>query len=123
MSLSLGLTTNGTAEVDNLLVGGADDNIIMPSTLISGQNLTRGAVVARITASGKWTAYASGASNGSEIPRGILAQTTDASAADAATIVYRAGVFRAAAVTGLGGNAGAITTTTNGLEAVGIYLK
>jgi hypothetical protein len=51
-------------------------------TVISGQNLALGAVVGRITASGKFTALAPAASDGSQNAAGVLLAATDASAAD-----------------------------------------
>ena len=54
-------------------------------TLISGQNLAAGVVVGKITASGKYTTYANGASDGSEVAAGILYAATDASGGDVTT--------------------------------------
>lgn len=51
-------------------------------TLISGQDLAAGAVVGKITASGKYTVYDNGASNGSEAAAGILYAAVDASGGD-----------------------------------------
>jgi Bacteriophage lambda head decoration protein D len=51
-------------------------------TLISGQNLAAGTVLGRITASGKYTTYANGASDGSEVAAAILYDATDASGGD-----------------------------------------
>ena len=62
-------------------------------TLISGQNLTRGAVLGKITASGKYNLSLSGAADGSQTPDLILAEDTDASAADKDTIAYYRGDF------------------------------
>lgn len=97
--------------------------IVGSITLISGQNLLRGQVLGRITASGKWTAYAAGASDGSQVARAILFRDTDASGGDAVAQAYRHGEFNREAVIGLGANAAAQRTTTEALEAVGIYLK
>ncbi len=51
-------------------------------TVISGQNLATGTVVGVITASGKVTQLAPGASDGSETAAGVLVNAVDASAAD-----------------------------------------
>jgi hypothetical protein len=54
-------------------------------TLISGQNLAAGTVLGKITASGKYTTYANGASTGEEVAAGILYAATNASGGDVAT--------------------------------------
>lgn len=52
-------------------------------TLVSGQDLVAGAVVAKITASGKYSAYDNTASStGEEVAAGILLGAVDASAGD-----------------------------------------
>jgi hypothetical protein len=51
-------------------------------TVISGQNLEIGAVVGRITASGKITRLAPAAGDGSQVAYGVMAAAVDASAAD-----------------------------------------
>lgn len=51
-------------------------------TVVSGQNLTTGAVVGVITASGKITQLAPGASDGSQNAAGVLLLDVEASAAD-----------------------------------------
>ena len=51
-------------------------------TVVSGQNLTTGTVVGVITASGKVTQLAPGASDGSQNAAGALLLDVDASAAD-----------------------------------------
>lgn len=52
------------------------------STLISGQNLRSGTVIAKITASGKWTILAPAAGDGSQNAAGFLLHHTDASTGD-----------------------------------------
>jgi hypothetical protein len=56
-------------------------------TVVSGQNLTTGAVVGVITASGKVTQLAPGASDGSQNAAGVLLLGVDASAADKPGVV------------------------------------
>lgn len=67
-------------------------------TLASGQNLKRGAVLGKITASGKYVLSLAAASDGSQTPSRILAVDTDASAGDKTTVVYRRGDFQSQAV-------------------------
>ena len=57
-------------------------------TLISGQNLRSGAVLGRITASGKYTQYAPAASDGSQLFAGILGYTTDATGGDQKVSIF-----------------------------------
>lgn len=72
-------------------------------TLLAGENRTRGAVLGKITASGKYVLSAAAAGDGSEVPDVILAEDTDASAADVETIAYeRADVNETALVLGAG---------------------
>lgn len=72
---------------------GDSDVITNNFTLISGQNLAAGAVLGRITASGKLTLCNSGAGDGSNVPVGILCEAVDASGGDKVTSVYVAGEF------------------------------
>ena len=81
---------------DSLIAGGAIRTAA--STLISGQDLARGAVVGRIAASGKLTLCNPSASDGSQVPTGIMVHSVDASAGDAACQQYVAGDFNEADV-------------------------
>jgi len=56
-------------------------------TVVSGQNLAAGAVVGKITATGKYAAYNDGAADGTETAAGILFDAVDASAADAEGVI------------------------------------
>lgn len=78
---------------DALVAGNAHLLVSRRITLASGQNLTRGAVLGQITASGKYVLSLSAAADGSEIPDLILAEDTDATAGDKATIAYERGDF------------------------------
>ena len=78
---------------DQLIAG--DFHIVTDEViLISGQNRTRGAVLGRITASGKYTHVDDAAADGSEIARAVLIEDTDATAGDLSnTPVYLTGEF------------------------------
>ncbi|SMF48021.1 Bacteriophage lambda head decoration protein D [Azospirillum oryzae] len=90
-------------------------------TLVSGQNLARGAVLGKITASGKYTLSLSASSDGSQVPSAILADAVDASGGDKLAGVYLAGEFNTNALTiGTGHTAASIKDT---LRDAGIYLK
>lgn len=56
-------------------------------TVIAGQNLATGTVVARITASGKVTAYNPAGADGSQNAIGIMSAAVDATAADAPGVI------------------------------------
>lgn len=109
-----------TYSPDRLLAG--DHPIITRSgTLISGQNLARGALLGRITSGGKLTLSLSAAADGSQTPVAILAEDCDASAADKACAFYEAGEFDASAVTF--GASHTVASTIDALAARSIYLK
>jgi hypothetical protein len=55
-------------------------------TVISGQNLAAGAVLGKITASGKYTAYNTAGADGSQNAAGVLYAAVNASAADTAGV-------------------------------------
>lgn len=65
-------------------------------TLITGQNLVAGAVVARITASGKLTAWVAAGTLGAQIAVGVLVNDCNATSADVVCEIYTAGCFNTA---------------------------
>lgn len=60
-------------------------------TIASGQSLAAGAVVGKVTASGKYAAYDDGAADGTEDAAGILYAAVDASGGDAEGLVVLRG--------------------------------
>lgn len=84
---------------DNLIAGDSPRIATEPGTLASGQNLVRGTVLGRITASGNLTICNNGAADGSQTPVGILVHDIDASAAAKACQMYKAGNFRSSEMT------------------------
>lgn len=84
---------------DNLIAGNNHMLISRKVTLISGQNLTRGALLGKITASGKYNLSLSAAADGSQTPTAVLAEDCDASAADAECMIYERGDFNQNAMT------------------------
>jgi hypothetical protein len=88
-------------------------------TVISGQNVVRGAVLGKITASGKYNLSLSAAVNGSETPDLILAEDCDASGGDKEAVAYEAGVFNVNALTI--GTAHTAASIQEGLRAKGIH--
>lgn len=90
-----------TYQYDGLIAG---DFPITTSrqTLVSGQVLTRGALLGKISSSGanqgKLTQCDSAAIDGSEAPYAILVEDTDASSGDVVTDIYLTGCFNAAKI-------------------------
>jgi len=76
---------------DRLIAG--DNAVSQGVTILSGQNLSRGAVVGRITASGKYILSLAAASDGSEVPRAIIAVDINATSGDKPGQVYVQGEF------------------------------
>lgn len=90
--------TSATFTPDRLIAQNAHLLVHEPITLISGQNLLRGALLGKITASGKYNLSLSAAGDGSQTPAAILAEDTNAAAADKATVAYFRGDFDSSAV-------------------------
>ncbi len=109
-----------SSQAPDRLIAGELPLIARPITLQSGENLTRGAVLGRITSSGNYNLSLSAAVDGSETPDAILAVDTDASAADVATTAYFRGDFNEAELTI--GTAHTIASIKEGLRAKGIWL-
>ncbi len=76
---------------DPIVLGGPV--ITQTGTLIDGQDLAKYTVLGRITASGKLTKADQDASDGSQIPVGILIHDLHADGADAACQYYTGGKF------------------------------
>lgn len=105
---------------DRLVAQNAHLLIHEPIVLVSGQNLTRGALLGKITASGKYTLSLSAAGDGSQTPVAILAEDTNASGGDKNTVAYFRGDFESSAVTfGTGHTAAGVK---DGLRAKNIEL-
>lgn len=109
-----------TFNPDRLIAGDPARLLARSITLEEGQNLSRGAVLGRITASSTYALSATGAGDGSETPDLVLAEDTDASAGDVVTIAYERGDFdENEIVLGSGHTADSIR---EGLRAKGINL-
>lgn len=108
-------------EPDRLYTGSNIGRVTQDVTILTGQVLTRGAVLGKITASGKYILSLSGAVDGSEVPVVILADDVDATAADKRAPVYLSGEFNEAALTI--GAAHTADSIREGLRDLNIYLK
>ncbi len=62
-------------------------------TIKQGEVLSRGSVIGKITAEGKYILSLEAASDGSETPKRILAEDVDATGADVEAIAYKSGAF------------------------------
>jgi len=78
---------------DQLIAGNADELVGEKITVLSGQVLSRGAVLGKITASGKYILSASAAADGSQTPDFILAEDCDATGGDKQALAYSRGDF------------------------------
>ncbi len=115
-----GFTSQGSFTPDNLIAG-EYPRVERVVTIASGANLTKGAVLGKITASGKYKLSASASADGSEVPDAILAETATAASADVQAVVYFAGEFNELALTlGTGHTAASIKA---GLRDKNIYLR
>lgn len=112
--------TSDAYSPDSLLAGNADLLVGRKVTLITGQNLLRGAVLGKITASGKYNLSLSAAVDGSETPDLILAEDTDATAADVEAMAYSRGDFNENSLTI--GTAHTADSIREGLRVKGVTL-
>lgn len=95
-------------------------------TVISGQNLALGTVVGTISASGKVTALAPAASDGSQNASGVILEAIDASGGDKAHYMLARGpaVLRLSRITWAGSpNAAQKAAALAQLNAVGIVVR
>lgn len=111
--------TSSSLAPDRLIARG--DNIKSRKvTIITGQNLVRGAVIGKITASGKYNLSLSAAADGSQTPDLILAEDCNATAADTEAMAYERGDFNETELT-LGASH-TVASIREGLRGKGIGL-
>ncbi|MFZ6767505.1 head decoration protein [Undibacterium sp. Di26W] len=102
---------------DRLIADDADGIVGKGIILLGGQSYSRGTVLGKITASGKYTLAATAATDGSQSPSVVLAQDCDATAGDAGGLGYFAGTFNSAALTiGAGHTVQSVTDALRGLS-------
>lgn len=116
-----GFIQEGTSAQDNLIAGDFPLRTI-DVTISSGQNLTRGALLGKITSGGEFILSLSAAGDGSQTPAAILAKDVDASGGDVAGVpVYVSGDFNERALTyGTGHTADSVR---DALHKIGIHLQ
>ena len=103
------------------LVAGLTQLVSESAILAAGQVLPRGALMGRITASGKLTLSTAAATDGSQVPYGILLDAFDATAGDVTCGVYIRGEFDPDSITFGAGQTRA--GLHDALRAMGIFLK
>lgn len=106
---------------DKLIAGNDFPALTTPVTIITGQNLARGAVLGIITASGKATLCDKTANDGSETAKHILAEAVDATASDLPGVAYETGVFNPEALIMAAGTVAADVTAA--LRSRSIFLR
>jgi hypothetical protein len=82
--------------------------------------LLRGAVLGKITSSGKYVLSLSTASNGSQNPAAVLVDDVDATSADAPALAYTRGDFNGSAL--ILGAAHTIASVREALKDIGIFI-
>lgn len=112
--------TVSTYTPDQLLAGDFPQ-MLDTVTLVSGQNLKRGAVLGRITATGKYSSSLSAAEDGSQSPVAVLAEDCDASAADAVAVVYLTGELRGSSL--LLGTGHTLATVKAALRPLSLFVR
>jgi len=114
MPISIGITEVAFKN-DSLLAG--DDLNTDAVTVVAGQNLTRGQLLGRVTATGEVTALNGAATDGSQNVYAVLAEDINAVTASAAT-AYVAGTFKNSGLIGY-----VAATHKDALRALNIYVK
>ena len=103
------------------LIIGDLDIVTGAITLLTGLLYLAGSVLAKVTATGKYTLVDNSKSDGTEIAKYILAGDVDATNGDAPGIAYKTGQFNEAALI-FGGNDTA-DDHREALEARGIFME
>lgn len=110
--------SDSTFNPDLLIAGGCA--LGKKVTLAAGQNLQRGAVLGKITASGKYILSAAAAGDGSQTPDLILAEPIDATGGDKDAMAYYQGHFNDSKV--ILGAGHTVASIWEGLRVKGIIL-
>jgi hypothetical protein len=112
----------GSFTPDNLVSGNDIDVTIKAVTIAQGQGvLVRGSVLGIVTIGGKGKLVAKASTDGSQIAKYILADTTDTTLADVAAQCYQSGQFNRDALTFAASNS--VADHEDNLRLYGIFLK
>jgi hypothetical protein len=107
--------------IPDQLIAGDLKLVTTNGTITGAAAFVRGTVMGQITASGKWTAYASGASDGSQNAAGILVDNIDTTGGDGTCGIYLMGEFNGNCTTPLGSALSAAALAA--LRTAGIFIK
>lgn len=118
--MNASFSTEGTMSHDALIAGNHHLLVGRKVTILSGQNLVRGTVLGKVTASSRYVLSLSASADGSQTPDLILAEDVNATAGDKQAMAYSRGDFNSAAITL--GTAHTVASVTEGLRAKGITL-
>jgi hypothetical protein len=114
------MAQTGTYVPDSLVIG--EDLVTDSVTLASGQNIVRGAVLGKVTATGEYVLSLSASTDGSEVPYAIAVDAVDATAAAVTNVaVYIGGEFNESALTL--GTGHTVASVKADLRNAGIYIK
>lgn len=119
-TLAAGITSASSPNPVELIANNSGLLFPRKGTLLSGQNLLRGALVGKVTATGKYVLSLAASSDGSQAPIGVLVHDTDASAGDVEALVYDRGDFNQAAMTFGAGHTAA--SVRDALRDAGIFI-
>lgn len=103
------------------LIAGLTQLVSETLPLLMGQSLLRGALLGQVTATKKLTLSTSAATDGSQVPYGILADDADSTPNDVLCGVYVKGEFNQNAI--IFGAGQTPVNTHDALRDAGIYLK
>lgn len=120
-TLAAGVSSADSPVYQELIANNSSLLFARKATLAAGQNLKRGALLGRITASGKLVLSQAAASDGSQTPVGVLVHDTDATAADVETLHYVRGDFNSAGMTIGAGHT--LDSIASGLADLGIFIN
>lgn len=113
--------TQGDSPIPDNLIAGEYPRVERLVTIAAGADLAKGAVLGRITASGKYKLSASAAVDGSQTPDAVLAEAATAASGDVQAVVYFSGEFNEnALVLGAGHTVDAVRLV---LRAKSIFLR
>jgi len=109
-------------DYDNLFVTGSGFPIVTDAVIIaSGNKLARGTVLGIVTASGKAVAVDSSKNTGVELPYAVLANDTDATAADVLAPIYLTGEYNGHKL--IFGGSDTSDTHKTACRKIGIFIK
>lgn len=106
---------------DNLFAGHVMPKVTDTGVIASGQNLSRGALLGRITASGKLKLVDKNATDGSQTVYAVLAEAVDATTDDKTATIFLTGEFNENALTVAAENT--VAEHKAAARNIGIFIK